>query len=371
MEYRYFDNAATTRICDRALEAYEECSRRYFANPSSRHVEGRESRELVTKCRQRIASVLSVQPQSLFFTSGATESIGLVMSSLLWAKRPGRILISSIEHEAVSSWAPILTEKGWKVETLSAPGGFVSPEELERKLDRDVRLVAIMSVNNVLGTVQDTKNLVRIVREKEKEYGRPIFYFADSVQALGKTDFSLKDLDVDGASFSGHKIHGPRGIGLLYLKKGQLQVLSHGGGQEGGIRGGTENTPAIAALAAAFEELEKEDREKITAFNRATREVCRRLSMPVLTPEENSTPYILSVVTKYPSEVALRMLQDLGCLVSSGSACSANERGKAEALLRSAGFGKYAGNTIRISFSRDNTMDDVEVLSSALEEINA
>ena len=204
-----------------------------MANPSAVYSEGRQSKAILNSSREKIADCLGVKPSTLFFTSGASESISIVLSSLLfftsgasesisivlssllWAKRSGEVIFSSIEHEAVSSFEGLLSEKGWKVNYLGAKGGFVSPDELEARITPDTRLVAVMAVNNVLGTIQDIKSLVKVVRQKEKEYGRSIFFFSDCVQALGKTGFSLTDMDVDGASFSAHKINGPRGTGLL------------------------------------------------------------------------------------------------------------------------------------------------------------
>lgn len=369
MEYHYFDNAATTRIASGALEAYNRTSLDCFANPSASHSEGHRSAALLSRCRQSAASALCAQERSIFFTSGATESINIVMSSLLCSKRPGRILISAIEHEAVAAWTGFLREKGWTVDTVPARGGFISPSDVYEMTDSQTRLVAVMAVNNVLGTIQDIRSIAEAVRARERESGRPILFFSDCVQALGKTGLRPGQLDIDAASFSGHKIHGPRGIGILYLKKGTIQVPSHAGGQESGIRGGTENLPAIAALAAAMEALDSADQQKVTVWNRLIRETCSECGIEVLSPDRDCTPYILSIATRLPSEVALRMLQDRGCLVSAGSACSNNARGKAEAVYRAAGFQKAAGNAIRISFSQDNTDEEVEELARALRSL--
>ena len=388
-DFHYFDNAATTMISDRALEAYGSCCRLHMANPSASYATGRESKAFLEECRLRMAKVLGVQAGQLFFTSGASESIAIVMESLLWAKSPGKVLISALEHEAVSSFTPILKEKGWTVEVLPAKGGFISPETLEAKLTKDVRLVAVMAVSNVLGTVQDIDGLVGVTRRKEAEFGRPILFFSDCVQAFGKAELRLRDWALDAASFSAHKIHGPRGVGLLYLKKGQIQSLSHAGGQEKGVRGGTENLPAIAAAGgqekgvrggtenlpaiAAFtvaaEELAQRDEEQIRRLNDIVRTGLEGTKYSILTPREGSTPYILTIAGPLPSEVAMRMLQDRGFLLSSGSACSNNERGKAEAIFRASGFGKAAGGALRISFSHDNTPEEAQLLVEALKEI--
>ena len=204
----YFDNAATTLISPQALRTYEETALMHMANPSASYAAGRESHRLLESARASVAEVLGVKSSNIFFTSGATESIGIVMSSLLWAKTPGEVLISAIEHEAVGAWAAILKEKGWTIRTIPARGGFIRPETLEGMLTKSTRLVAVMAVNNVLGTIQDMKGLSEVIRRKESEFGRRIFLFSDSVQALGKTDFTPGRLDIDGASFSGHKIHG-------------------------------------------------------------------------------------------------------------------------------------------------------------------
>ena len=369
MQYHYFDNPATTMISDRALDAYNSTAREYMANPSAAYLPARESRKKLEECRQRMADVLGPDPSCLYFTSGASEAITIVLTSLLWAKVPGQVITSSIEHEAVLSPLVILREKGWKTETLNAPGGFISPQELEKKITKETRLVAVMAVSNVLGTVQDTKALAEVVRSKEKEYGRSIFFFSDSVQALGKTGLCLSESTVDGASFSAHKIHGPRGVGLLYLRNRNLQVLSQAGGQESGIRGGTENLPAIAGFAEAASELSSDDYEKVRLLNETVRKELEGSKVSILTDGKRCTHYILPVALHLPSQVSVRMLQDKGYLVSAGSACSNNERGKAEAVFRNAGFSKQAGGILRISFSRYNTLEEAQGLARALKEI--
>ena len=363
-DIHYFDNAATTRISAAALESYTKSCLNHPGNPSAAYRLGHEAKDVLEDCRRRAAAVLSVQPGQLVFTSGATESIGIVMSSLLWAKAPGQVLISSLEHEAVAAWAPMLKEKGWDVVTVRAKKGLVSPEALEAEITAKTRLVAVMAVSNSLGTIQDTKALSEVVRRKEAEYGRPITFLSDSVQALGKTGLDLSL--VDAASFSAHKVHGPRGVGLLYLKKGQLQPLSHGGGQERGLRPGTENLAGIEAFTTALEELDEEDARRIRSYSDEVREAIKGSKVKALVPADQCSGHILALSTPIPSEVAVRMLQDRGVLVSSGSACSNNARGKAEAVLRASGFAEAAGNMIRVSFSRDNDEDDIRALIEAL-----
>ena len=359
---RYFDNAATTEISEEALRTYVSVSTECFANPSSKHKDGLKAKKRLEDARAHFASMLHAKSENLFFTSGASESIATVLSSLLWAKRPGRVIFSAIEHEAVLSYTPILKEKGFDVVTVKAKGGFVKPEELEALLTPDTKLVAIQYVNNVVGTINDIKALVGVVRKKEKETGRKIFFFSDSVQALGKLDIDLTALDVDGASFSAHKISGPRGVGLLYLKRPELQVLAKAGGQERGVRGGTENLPAIAAFETALATYEK--RDDILALNARLREIFAGCGIKVLSPDHDITGYVITITTPLPSEVLTRMLSDEGYSVSSGSACSNNAKGKSENVIIALGYSMNdAKGTVRISFSPES--DEKEALTLA------
>ena len=238
MEF-YFDNAATTPVSPGALEEYGRVSREVTGNPSSNHRMGTKAKALLEEKRESIASMLGVEAKNIIFTSGATESIALFFQSLLWMGK-GTVIMSRIEHEAVTSWDTFLRANGWSVVTIKAKGGFVSPEELKSALTPDTKAVFIMSVNNVTGAVEPVEELVRTVREYEKENGKRILFFSDSVQALGKTGLDLKGWDIDGASFSAHKINGPRGIGMLYAKNPDIiRPLAPAGGQERGKRGGT------------------------------------------------------------------------------------------------------------------------------------
>lgn len=349
----YFDNAATTKISSDALNSYIETSLNYPGNPSSKHTLGLEAKKELEKARAGFSNILHTNPEQLFFTSGASEAISIVISSLLWLKRPGRVIFSAIEHEAVLSFAPILKEKGFDVVILKAKGGYVTPEELEGALTPETKLVAIQAVNNVVGTINDIKALVKVVRRKEEEFKRKIFFFSDSVQALGKIDLNLTDLDIDGASFSSHKIHGPRGIGLLYLKRGEIQALAKAGGQEKGVRGGTENLPAIVSFYTALKEFKP--RSNILDLNLKLREIFINNNIKVLSPANNITGYVLTITTPLPSEVLTRMLSDEGFAVSSGSACSNNAKGKSENVILALGYTPQdAKGTIRISFSPES-----------------
>ncbi len=368
----YFDNAATTRLSENALKAYIDTERDFFANPSSVHGEGIRAHKELERNRERIASLLSVPASSLFFTSGATESIAAVFSSLLLSE-PGKVIISAIEHEAVSSWLRPLELHGWKTARLKAKGGFVRKEDLEAELTPDTRLVAIMAVNNVTGAIEDTAGLVRTVREYEKDLKHRIFFFADSVQALGKIPYDISSLDIDGASFSAHKLNGPRGIGMLYLKRPEaFRAIAPAGGQEKGKRGGTENLPAIAGFRAALEEWIPDaaaNQERIASLNARIRAAITSVGLKVLSPD-NASPYIISFASPLPSEVYTRMLSDKGISASSGSACSNNTKGEGERILLAMGFrSSEAKQAVRISLSNASDEESVDTLIEAIKEI--
>ena len=367
----YFDNAATTKISERALSAYTETARTVWANPSSVHKPGLEAKRKLEEERTKCAALLGIKSEQLFFTSGATESIAAVFSSLLFTT-PGKIIISKIEHEALASWLTILKQYGWKTTELKAKNGFVSPAELEKELTPDTKMVAIMSVNNVTGAIQPVEELVKVVRAYEKDHKRKIFFFSDSVQALGKSGLKLRAWDIDGASFSGHKVNGPRGIGMLYLKNpASFRPLASAGGQEEGKRGGTENLPAISALRAALEDWLSDSESK----NKRIQEIKDKISecltaagREILSPAVSS-PYILSFVSPFPSEVFTRMLSDKGVEASAGSACSNNAKGEGEKILLNMGIRpEKARNAVRISLSNSTTEEETEALIKIIKE---
>ena len=368
----YFDNAATTMISRCALEAYTETALSYPANPSSVHRMGLEARRKLDEERALCAKMIGIESSNLFFTSGATESIAAVLSSLLLTT-PGKIIISSVEHEAVASWLPVLKMHGWKTAELKARNGIVSPSDLEAELTPDTKLVAIMAVNNVTGAIEPIEELVKKVRTYEKDIKRKIFFFSDSVQALGKCPIQLKAWDVDGASFSGHKINGPRGIGMLYLKNpASFRPLAPAGGQEHGKRGGTENLPAISALRAALEEWMPQMEENSTRIRHLKERIVtalRESGREILSPEQSS-PYIISFVSPYPSEVFTRMLSDKGVEASAGSACSNNAKGEGEKILLHMGIRpEKAKNAVRISLSNSTTEEETERLIEIIKEL--
>lgn len=354
---KYYDNAATTKISKQALEAYNETAMKYFANPSANHSLGNQSKECLINTRIKIGELLDINPNTIYFTSGGSESNSIVLSSLFWNKSPGEIIISKTEHSSILNYEKFLTDKGYKIIKLDAPNGFVSPETLNQSINSNTRMVVIQSVNNVVGSINDIESLVKVVRAKEKTIKRKIFFHCDAVQALTKISLNLKQLGVDSASFSAHKFHGPRGIGFLYLKNKTILPLSKGGGQEKGLRSGTENLAAIVAMQVAIEENFNTSSDNVVKINKYVRE---NLKPIIITPNHDYSPFIINfTVSPFPSEVFNRMLDDEGFIVSAGSACSNNVKTKGEGVLQAMKIkSNYAKSSIRISFNKNTDIND-------------
>jgi cysteine desulfurase len=352
-----------------ALRVYEKTAREYIGNPSALHREGLRAKGLLQESRETIATLLGVDPRHVFFTAGATESNSIILQSLFWAQRPAHAVLTGIEHPSVAEHARVLRQLGWNVTTLNAPGGFVKAEDLHACLCADTRLVCCMLVNNVVGSIQDIRSLVARVREQEQVSGRKIHFHTDAVQALGKIPFSLADLGVDSAAFSAHKFNGPRGTGILYNRDPRIQALSRGGEQEGGLRPGTENLPAIAAMTAALQSACASMDPHLDRARKIHAMLRDRLSdFTQLSPEGQCSPYILNIsVSPLPSEVFTRMLFDKGFCVSSGSACSNNAKQKGEGVLQAMLVKKeHTRSSIRISIGFDTTETEATELADAI-----
>ncbi len=370
---RYFDSAATTIMSQTALNVYEETAKTYIGNPSSLHTAGIEAKALLDQSRSQMAEILHVDPKTLTFTSGATEANAIVCNSLLWKLQKPHVILSNIEHSSIKEYVRLMKHLGWKITLLNAPDGFISAQDLAKALTKQTRLVSLMLVNNVVGTIQDIKSLVQVVRSFETENGgRKIHFHTDATQALGKIPFSLEDLGVDSAAFSAHKFHGPKGVGVLYNTDPSVESLSRGGGQEIGMRAGTENLAGIASMAAAAKEAAdnlQANAEKVSEINALLR---KELSfIHIISPDHDCSPYILNVATRIlPSEVFTRMLYDRGFCVSSGSACSNNAKQKGEGVLEAMQISPELGRTsIRISLSSDTSKEDALALIQAIKTL--
>ncbi len=354
----YLDNAATTPLLPEVKDFLCR-SLDVFGNPSSPHGAGEEARELLELARENVASLLGVSPSEIVFNSGATEGNNTVLRSVLSRKSRGNVVISSIEHKSVSAVARELARSGISVrEAIVSKEGMVELEHLESLIDGDTLLVSVMSVSNEFGTVQPVREIAELCREK----GVP--FHTDAVQAIGKVRLSLEG--VGYATFSGHKFHAPKGVGFMYLKEGMfIKPLLLGGGQERGLRSGTENLHSILAMAKALELIYK-DFEKNTERLRQLRDSFERLleekipGVRIVGKHARRNPSISAVV--FPRRTGWEIVERLsreGVFCSSGSACSSGEVIPNEHLLKMGYSEEEATRMVRFSFGLLNTEEDV------------
>jgi len=367
----YFDWAAT------APPAFAHDEPQFFGNPSSNHKEGRGAKLLLEDARSRCAAVLNVKAETLYFTSGGTESNCITVHSNLFRKGQGRVIASDTEHSSIRENVEILERLGKPIGKIAVDSsGRVSGRLLEKALEKygDVRFAAIMAVNNETGAVNEMAEVRDIVR---KHSGPPIHIHCDLVQAVGKIPVDIPLWDIDSASISAHKIGGPRGIGLLYLRR-PLDVLCTGGGQESKIRPGTENTEGALALAACLESRampETVKNEYALASRRWKKLTSALLEMDrcVIIPQERDehafSPYILQAAFRgVPGEVMARALDDLGFAVSTGSACSSSSPERP--VLAAMGIDESLSlEGIRISQGWTTTDEEIDLLLEAIAEV--
>ena len=366
--FHYFDSAATTPVCPEAAQAALEAMTRGWGNPSSVYAFGREAARVLAGWRADVAGALGCEPGELVFTSCGTESDNwAIRSALAMNRRAGRhVITTAIEHAAVLEPCRALEREGYEVTYLQPDRrGVIAPEQLEQALRPDTALVTMMLVNNELGTILPVKEAAQAIRRS----GSGALLHCDAVQGFLKIPFTPRELGVDLLSVSGHKIRAPKGIGALYIRKGlKLPPLILGGGQEGGLRSGTEATAQIAAFAAAArvgaerreEHFQTLSRLRARAEERLLREVP---GLKVLT--DGGAPHILPVTMPgYKSEVVVRYLGDRGVYLSSGSAC---HRGRPSHVFAALKLPKAElDGVLRISFSPDNTDEDLDALVQGL-----
>jgi cysteine desulfurase len=369
----YFDWAST------AIPGFPQ-SDAPFGNPSSQHHEGRLAKEALETARGRCAAVLRICPETLYFTSGGTESNCIVLYSYLARQGGGRISASVGEHSSITENLRVLDRLGKQINVIPIDNlGRVTESIFSENLTKygNIRFAAIMAVNNETGVINDIAKLQKIIRNKEP----PIHFHCDMVQAAGKIPIDIEGSKLDSASFSAHKIGGPRGIGLLYLRK-PLEALYSGGGQERNIRAGTENVAGALAMAQCLETHAMP--ETVTAEYTKARARCERLISALkqidrcrLIPAEREaddydsdfSPYIVQAAFKdIPGEVMVRALDDLGFAVSTGSACSSAKPERP--VLAAMGIDDKTGlEGIRISQGWSTTDEEIDLLLTAIREV--
>lgn len=363
----YLDNSSTTKPSKRAVEYITKALEANWGNPSSLHRIGMEAEIALNEARETVARSLNARADEIIFTGSGTEANNTALLSVLKAqKRGGRIITTAIEHPSVLETAKRLTDYGFEVIALKPDkNGIVPISALENALTDNTLLVSMMLVNNETGAVQPVREAAALTKRKAPN----VLFHCDAVQGYGKLPLNVKQLGVDLLSASGHKIHGPKGIGFLYCKKGvHISPLITGGGQESGMRSGTEALPLIMGLKAAVEELPRPDTQLKAQQELFDYTKDRLLSMgAVINSADGCLPYILNVsLMGYRSETLLHFLEGRNVFVSSGSACA---KGHGSYVLNEMGLDrKRTDSALRISFSRFNTKEDADMLVSALED---
>ena len=369
----YLDHAATTPVPKAVADAMYEVLTGQFGNPSSQYPTGQEAKQLVEGCRSVIAKALGCQGKNLYFTSCGTESDNWAIQAAVWQGRHnGRhIITTAVEHSAVLESCKWLEKQGWEVTYLQPDkDGNIHVEQVENALREDTVLVTMMLVNNETGCLFPVKETAQLLKAKKNK----ALLHSDAVQGFMKVDCDPVGWGVDMMSLSAHKIGGPKGIGALYIADSfrNVRPLLPGGGQESGLRSGTEATAQIAGFAKAVE-LRSEHLAQKLRHTAEIKEYCREklLTIPSMVSVGNGTaPHILSMaLSGYPSANIVTDLGEKGICISAGSAC---HRGKSSHVVSTLGLDKRtAAGVIRISFSPDTTKEDIDTLCAALKEHQA
>lgn len=375
----YLDNSATTRCSDRACQLMVDLLTKDYGNPSSLHMKGIEAERFVETAKKKIAKTLRVSEKEIIFTSGGTESNNLAIIGAAMANRRAgnHIITTSIEHASVENPMEFLKEQGFEITYLSVDeNGIISLEELEEAVTEQTILVSMMQVNNEIGAIEPVAEAAELIKKKNPA----TLIHVDAIQSYGKMYIYPKKLGIDMLSVSGHKIHGPKGSGFLWVKeKTKLKPLILGGGQQKGMRSGTENVPAIAGLGEAAEEIyENLDEKRAHLYGLKQRFIdgIEKLEGTHVNGKtgEDSAPHIVSVSFEgIRSEVLLHSLEDRGIYVSSGSACSSNNHAgkqKGSKTLRNIHLKEnLLDSTLRFSFSVHTTEEEIDYALEVLGEL--
>ncbi len=371
----YLDNSATTRVLPEVVELMNKIYLEDYGNPSSKHLKGIESERYILDAKEIIAKTLKAKPEEILFTSGGTESDNTALFGVMRANtRRGKHMITTmIEHHAILATAHQLEKEGYEVTYLPVDKyGQVSPESLKEAIRPDTVLVSVMHTNNEIGSVNNLEELSKVVKDANPE----IYFHTDAVQGYTKSIIIPKRLGIDLLSVSGHKIHGPKGVGFLYVnEKVKMNPFVYGGGQQSGRRSGTENVPGIAGMAFAAKTLYDDFDNEINKLYELKDYLVKRLSNIEGTvinghTGRDSAPHIVSVsVRGVRAEVLLHALEEKGVYVSSGSACASNRNTVSETLASINIERDLLDSTIRLSFSIFTTMDEVKYAADCIEEI--
>lgn len=371
----YFDNSATTKCFTQVADIVREAMLEDYGNPSSLHTKGVDAEKYIRSAKEQIAASLKVQPKEILFTSGGTESDNLaIIGAAMAHHRMGRHLITTqIEHPAVLETMEYLEQQGFHVTYLPVDEkGVIRLEDLERAICPETILVSIMHTNNEIGSVMPIAEAGELIKRKNPR----ILFHVDAVQGFGKSRIYPKKMNIDLLSVSGHKIHGPKGIGFLYIgERVRIKPILFGGGQQGGMRSGTENVPAIAGMGKAVEMVFANlDADLEEMYERKEYFIRRLDEIPELIVNgpvgRDSAPHVVSVSVRHVrAEVLLHSLESKGIFVSSGSACASNKP-STSATLKAIGVEKaLLDSTIRFSFSVFTTKEEIDYAIDVMKEM--
>ena len=367
----YFDNAATTRVAPEVQDIVKKVMDLDYGNPSSRHRKGAEAEQYIKEAQDIIAGTLKAEPKEIIFTSGGTESNNMALIGAAFAnrRRGNHIISTRIEHASVYNPLLFLEEQGFRITFLNVDRqGHVDPEELKQASWPETILVSVMMVNNEIGAIEPIEEIGKIIKKANPD----IVFHVDAIQAYGKLKISVKRCKIDLLSVSGHKIHGPKGTGFLYVRdKVKLRPIIYGGGQQRDFRSGTENVPGIAGLGMAAKLIytnHAEKIEKIRQVKDAFLTGVRKLDGVV--DNSGEAPHIASVSFRgiERSEVLLHALEAKGVYCSSGSACSSNHPAISGTLKAIGVEDELLNATLRFSFSVYSSVEEAEYAVQVLAE---
>lgn len=358
----YFDNSATTPVYPEVRDLMVKIMEEDYGNPSSLHMKGVTAARYIKDARESLAGEMKVMPKEIVFTSGGTESnnMALIGGALANRRAGNKIITTSVEHASVGSPMEFLAGMGFDVVRVGVDSsGQIDMDQLMSEVDDDTIIVSVMYVNNEIGTVMPIADIARLIKEKNPN----VLFHVDAIQAFGKYRIYPKRMGIDMMSISGHKFHGPKGVGALFIRdRVKVKPIIYGGGQQSGMRSGTENVPGIAGMALAAEITYNGLEEKMEHLRQIKEHLISEL-MQIDDVYSNSgdAPHIASITFKgVRSEVMLHALEEREVYVSSGSACSSNKQ-HASGTLKAIGLPQdKLESTLRFSFSPENTMEQVD-----------
>lgn len=365
----YLDNAATTKVKSAVIDVMKDALKNIYGNPNSIHKIGRDAEDALEEARRKIASSIHALSEEILFTSGASEGNNQIVRSFI--KEGAHFITSSIEHPSILRVMEYARTQGVKVDFLSVDeAGQINLSELKDKLTKNTSLVSIMMVNNETGAMSDSVEISRIIRERSSKAK----FHVDAVQGYLKFPVDVKKMDVDFLTVSAHKVHGPKGVGFLYVRKGQKPLsLIQGGEQERSMRAGTVNVPSILGLASISTQTEEEMRRNLHHVDGLKRLLLQSLEgidgLMVNSPMEGTSPYIVSLsIPGMRGEVLLHYLSDKGVYVSTGSACTSKDTKDSHVLLAMGLRDREIKGSIRLSFQEDTTEEEINYAAESVKE---